>query len=401
MSSETFTRDIAVLAEEIGPRAACTDGEEIAANYVTDRFHELGYEPMWQTFAAARSAWLPLALSSGLILVASGLLVAVPARWAAAVTATVAIVILTSTIRELRQKPNLLRRLLPKGTSQNVVAIASPRHERKRRILITSHIDTQRTPLAHRSRGWISLFRRLIIAGVGSAALLAGLALVVLIAGPSREIGMTCRWIALLPAGLTMILQLLALQAETTDYSPGACDNASGVAVLLSIAQRLRDEPTSQTEVWLVATGAQEVGNYGASALIADMADELEDAAYLVVDEVGCAGPCYLTEEKRLVTCRYDPSLIAQAQAVAADRPQTAIRPCVYRGTYTEGIVGVAAGMPTLAVIGADLMGWIPHLHRPSDTVENINLDVVRRAELFVWHWLRWYDVRSEDAGPT
>ncbi len=394
--SEALMRDIVHLSEEIGPRGSCTEGEELAADYVTQRFLDLGYEPLWHPFLSARSSWWPFALSTGVVLLAAGLFIAVPVRAASVIAAVVIFVTLRTTTRELSHKPNWLRRVLPKGESRNVVAVASPTGQVKRRVLISSHLDTHRTPLAHRSTGWILLFRRLIKLGVGGYVLLLGLAVTSAAVDPASPIGQVCRLAALAPAAVTLLVQFLSLQADTTDYSPGAIDNASGVAVLLSVAERLRKQPLAQTEVWLAATGCQEVGAYGAAALIEDLSEELAGAVYLVVDKVGAAGPCYLTAEKRLRTYTCDPHLVALAEAVVAEHPRLAIRPAVYRNTYTEGAVGITAGLPTLTLLGLDLTGWVPHLHQATDTAENIHIDVVERSEEFVWHWLGRFDADGE-----
>ena len=52
-------------------------------------------------------------------------------------------------------------------------------------------------------------------------------------------------------------LTVLMAHTDSTDFSPGALDNASGVGVLVEFAPRLaRLEP--ECDVWLVATGAEE-----------------------------------------------------------------------------------------------------------------------------------------------
>lgn len=48
--------------------------------------------------------------------------------------------------------------------------------------------------------------------------------------------------------------------ADATPFSPGANDNASGVAVVLELARRLARDRLRQTEVWLAFTDGEEVG---------------------------------------------------------------------------------------------------------------------------------------------
>lgn len=395
----SFMKDITALVDQIGPRGSGTEGEEIAADYVADRFIELGYAPQAQPFTAARSAWKPFTVCAALVFLSTCLFIAVPTPLVCALSALLSTTAVVLTILELEHRGNPLRWLLPKTSSRNILAVAAPQGSVERRVVVMGHLDTHRTPLAHSSARWIKLFRRIVPLGIGAAGIFVLIALSVLVRGLEPDEAFGHRLIACVPALITGLILLLCIQADTTGYSPGANDNASGVAVLLSLAERLRDEPLLRTEVILAATGCQEVGNYGAGAMLRTLGNELTHTVCLVVDKVGCAGPCYLTEERRWKRYRYDFDLIAQAQAVAADHPQLAIRPGTYRNTFTEGVAGAQAGLPTLVLIGLDLTGWVPHLHRGDDVVEHINPDVVARTELFAWHWLRWHDVRPEITG--
>jgi hypothetical protein len=58
------------------------------------------------------------------------------------------------------------------------------------------------------------------------------------------------------------------LGKQGSHYYPGADDNASGVAALLSIASQWQHEPMEDVNLMLVATDAEEPGLYGAYALV-------------------------------------------------------------------------------------------------------------------------------------
>ncbi len=394
--SKAILRDITALAEEIGPRGSGTEGEERAADYVAERFMELGYAPQAQEFTAPRSAWAPFAISAALVFGATCAFIAVPGPLVSCGSAVIAAMGIVLAILELQHRGNPLRWLLPKATSRNILAVAPAREHTERRVIIISHLDTHRTPLVHSTTGWLKLFRRLIPLGIGAAVAFVLIAASACVLGPEPQNAWVHRLAAAATALVTGAILLLCIQADTTAYSPGANDNASGVGVLLSLAERLKDAPLWRTEVILAATGCQEVGNYGATALLQALRDETDHAVCLVIDKVGCTGPYYLTDERRWRVYRYDPDLIAQAQAVAADHPQLALRPGSYRNAYTEGLAGIHAGLPTLVLLGLDLTGWVPHLHQADDVVDQINPDVLERTETFAWHWLLWHDVRQE-----
>jgi hypothetical protein len=74
---------------------------------------------------------------------------------------------------------------------------------------------------------------------------------------------------------------------DTVPTSPGAIDNAVGVAVLLELARILQAEPPPQP-VMIVFTAAEEVGLVGAEALAAEVADRTSVA--IALDLIGGDG---------------------------------------------------------------------------------------------------------------
>ena len=61
---------------------------------------------------------------------------------------------------------------------------------------------------------------------------------------------------------------LLAHREIFGHYVQGAADNASGVAALLSVAERLMKEPPKSFEAWFLATGCEEVNLMGMTAFL-------------------------------------------------------------------------------------------------------------------------------------
>ncbi len=55
------------------------------------------------------------------------------------------------------------------------------------------------------------------------------------------------------------------------------------------------------------------------------------------------------------------------------------------RGAYTDGAIGIKAGLRCLTFVGYRRDGVIPNWHQPSDIFENVDWDVVKRTEEFVW----------------
>jgi hypothetical protein len=89
---------------------------------------------------------------------------------------------------------------------------------------------------------------------------------------------------------------LVMAHYDTVDESPGACDNAAAVAVLVELARVLHDHPPSQPVI-IAFTSAEEIGLAGAESL----ADRLDIEFAIALDLVGGDGPLALNGASKLI----------------------------------------------------------------------------------------------------
>lgn len=391
---ETWFRHIDHLARGIGPRGSTTAGEAAAAEYVRETFLRAGLEPSVERFRSAVSAWWPFAFASALVLVAFAVY-PLAGRVSAGVALAVAAIAVSAAAREIHLRDNPLRLPLPRRESRNVWAAVPAGGETQHRIVIVGHLDSHRTPLLFRSLGWQRLMHVLVPAGFVAMA-----ALVVLFAVGVFIQTHTIYVISFVPAVVVIPLLLFTLQADLTPYTPGANDNASGAALLLILAESLAREPLPDTEVWLVATGCEEVGCYGAVTFFRRHLAELRDTAVLVVDTVGGAGsgPCYLLSEGMVLPHEYDPGLLSLADAIAADRPELGAYSRRMTEAYTEGLPAIQASLRALTLCGFTPDGELPNWHQTTDTVDNIDRQVLARNYAFIQELLVRIDAGSPEA---
>jgi hypothetical protein len=204
----------------------------------------------------------------------------------------------------------------------------------------------------------------------------------------------TLKWISV-PCALVLLAVLgITLQADLTPYTAGANDNASGAAVVLDLAVRLKRQPLAHTAVWAVLSGCEEVGCYGAAAFARGHKGELGRPAWIALDSVGGAGagPAYLTQENFLLTAKSDPELLELAERVATRLPELDAYAHRFKGAYTEGAIGSQHGFRVLTLVGHRRDGVLPEWHRPTDVMENVDPDTVERTELFLWELLQELD---------
>ncbi len=377
---DTWFRHIEHLARIIGPRGSTTAAEAQAAEYARDTFLKAGLQPQVETFRSAISAWRLFSFACALALLAFAVY-PLAGRVSAVVALAVCAVAVSAAAREIHLRDNPLRLLLPKRESANVWTIVPAAAEARRRVVVIGHLDTHRTPLLFRSRGWQRLMHVLVPAGFA-----AMVGLVVLFAvGVFLQTRMIYV-ISLAPAVVVIPLLLFTLQADLTPYTAGANDNATGAALLLTLAETLPGEALSHTEVWLVATGCEEVGCYGAAAFYRAHREELADAAVLVVDSIGGAGsgPCYLRSEGMVLPHEYDPDLLSLADAIATEQPELGAYGRRMTEAYTEGLPALQAGLHTLTLCGFTPDGELPNWHQLTDTVENIDRKALASNYAFI-----------------
>jgi hypothetical protein len=258
-------------------------------------------------------------------------------------------------------------------------------------IVVCGHVDTHRTPLAMMSPRTFRLFQGLTTLGVLSYVALSAAFITGLVWPQSIPP------LALMaPTLIVAAVFIVTLQPEFTPFVPGANDNASGAAAVLALAARLKVEPLEHTQVWLLNSGAEEVGGTGPLHLLRSH-PELRDAGWLVLDTIAGpgAGPCLITAEHIVFPLRADPALLALARGVATGRRDLSVYEHYYRGLSSEHSPLTAAGCRSLALINFTPQGVLPNWHRPTDTVANIDPDVLDRTEQFVWELLRRFDARA------
>ncbi|MFC2083090.1 M28 family peptidase [Candidatus Bipolaricaulota bacterium] len=379
------------LVETIGPRGSTTVEEKKASVYGGEQLEGMGLRPKMETFCSARSAWLPAALFWSLVLV-SGFLFLGGGRIRIVTSLILSIGGLVSMLLEVSLRSNPLRWVLPKGQSQNVWTRIEAEEDAHEHVALVAHLDTHRTPLAFSSDRWVRWFEKLVPIGIA----FAGLLIVTFALGIVWPVS----WLRIVAIGPMLVafgMLLLTLQADFTAYSPGANDNASGVGVVLSLAGKLAGDPLKHTAVWIVLTGCEEVGCYGAEDFIRRHRAELGQGAWISVDTVGSSegAPVFLSQETFLATAKSDPELLDVARNVSARCPDLGAHEITMKGAYTDGAIGAKHGLRVLTFESHQTSGTLSDWHRPTDTVENVSAECMQATEAFLSEFLRELDLNA------
>ena len=387
LSAERLLGHVRVLCGEIGARPATSRGERRAAEYVRGALEDAGLADIrdqfftspetigWSFLPQAATGVIAPLLGGRLGKLAGGLALLLGARaFRAALTL----------------QPPPYQPLVAQGTSQNVIARIAPSGAVERRAFLVAHLDSGKerllAPLP--ARGLTRPLNTLVIA----LTALAGLSMLADALRGKRGVGgLQQLTVAVSALGLAGILF-----DEGRPHVEGANDDASGVAVLLGIAQVLAARPLAHTEVHLVFTGCEEAGAVGIESYLRQYAPPAYNSAWIEVDMVGAGRLCYATKQglSAFDEVRSTPRLTALAAQVARDRPSLGVsgRDLV----LIDGLANVARrGYECIAVSGADDEGFPPNWRRATDTVERIAPDTLARAARYVWALLGALDAQA------
>lgn len=379
-SPQRLWTHVEVLSSLIGPRGTGGEAEARAASWVCDQLRAVGLSPEEGRFkAVADMNWFPI---SAALLSLSGTLSYPWAAWLAFLLAGAAGPLLWVAIT---RADSPLWFVLPRVRSQNVIARRTPRGRVERRVVLLSHLDTNRCRLA-----WRAGKTRTVRLGSLATLMIYGLNGLLYLLGAAS--GWHWPYWASLPGGAYALATLLILLAELRrPYSPGANDNGSAVAVNLELAARLIEEPLQRTEVWSVFTGAEEVDHRGLKLLLKEH-EVLREAWFIDLEGVGAGELCYLLEAGLIRPYRPEPHLRALAERVAARRADLGVKGAemlVVDEVQTLRRLGYRA----ITIAGRDRRtGALPHWHTCEDVVENVLGEALVRAAEFVWEMLEELD---------
>jgi hypothetical protein len=389
--SDTALRHIEHLSVAIGPRGSTSAQEKAGHAYAQQVLAGLGLAPRLEPFQWVGSPYLTFGLGLGLALAAEAiywLTAGGPNPGAGALAAAAfGLLGLVSALLESSGVDNPLRWFTPAEGSQNVVAVAPAAGPARRRLALVAHVDTHRTPLFWHSPAAFTAYRVLSVLSTLSLAALCVIFGIGVFA-PSAAL----RTASLLPAAVVLVMWALIVHAHFTPFTAGANDNASGVGVVLALAERLKAEPLTDTEVWIAITGCEEAGAGGSADFVGRHGQQLD--GFISVDNIAGVGtgPVYLRSEGIVIPKTYSGPLLDLAERLAQARPELGARPVHQRGAYTDGLPALSAGLPALSFVGYTAPGWIPNWHHPNDVFGNVDADAVERTEQFVWALLREND---------
>jgi Zn-dependent M28 family amino/carboxypeptidase len=163
-------------------------------------------------------------------------------------------------------------------------------------------------------------------------------------------------------------------------FTNGASDNATGVVAAIATAQKLKNQ-LSHTAIEVVLTNAEEVGMVGALAYQKKFFKE-EGATYLInFDTLGQGDLKIITKTGSFTTVRYENEVTVAAESITKTDPRFAnVATGSWHTADFDSVWFVRAGVACLTLAALDANGLMPNIHRPNDTLDNIDTQPMLQA---------------------
>lgn len=351
-------------------RAPGTDAERRAAGHLQRRLEQLGREAelenvdCWPRWPLSWGVSLSVAVFGSVVAVSS------PLVGLALVLAAGLLLFI-----EAAQIAPLGRRLLGRRASQNVVSREDG--GKPGTLVLVAHVDSGRGGLAfaRRLQTWraVPLWALVVVLACGVARV-AGLE------------GSALTAVQFVPTVVLIACVPLLVDISLSEVSPGANDNASGVAAALALAERHGDR-LEHFDLWLLLTGAQESLADGMRGFLRRHRAGIDRrrTVFVNLDEVGLGSVRYTQREGVLIASRSHVQLLQLCAEIAEDDSggrAFGARPLVNR-VAGDAAAARAAGFPALTISCRNARDHVPHHHSQDDTPERIEAGALARATAF------------------
>jgi Peptidase family M28 len=363
-------------------RPSASDGERRAAEAIAGRLRALGCRVEVEDERAHGGYWWPIGMVNGIAAGAALLALRRRGPAARALAAAAAGAGAAALWDDLEHGRRWLRRaLLPHRPTWNVVAETGDPAGDRTVVLIAHHDAAHSGLIFHPALGNIppKLAPRLHARSGRSVPLMFAVWLgpVLVCAGAMADAR------RLLGTGLALAAGTVAAMIDigASGSVPGANDNLSAVAVLISTADALRAEPLEGVRVLLVSTGSEESFSEGMQQFGRRHFADLDPACTEMICLECLGGPrLIVVEGEGMLRMRDYPPEMRDALELAADSAGVPIARGMRTTAATDALVALRAGYRVATLGSMDERKLPPNYHWPSDTPAALDWRTIERA---------------------
>jgi peptidase M28-like protein len=353
-------------------RPSASEGEAQAAELIAAELRERGARVQIDSEDAHGTYWWPIGLLTGAAAAAGLFLGRLPAVF----TGLFAAGAVTDDITGGRQW--FRRTFLPMRTTTNVVAEMGPA-DAPRTIVVGAHHDAAHTGLVFAPdlpRKILSRYPKMVENAKSTPGTMWGSVIGPLAVSAGALLG--ARRLRRFGALSSLAFAAAMVDIGVREVVPGANDNITGVAVLLSLAAALEEEPIENTRVILLSAGSEESFMEGMQAFGRRHFGELpvESTTFICVDTVGSPNLLALEGEGMVWMNEYPKDLLETAHGCASELGVPLMGGLRLRNA-TDGLIALRAGYPTITFGSVDDLKIPSNYHWPTDTADRVDYSTV------------------------
>ncbi len=353
-------------------RPSASEGERRAAEWLVERFGELGAEARIEAEPAHGTYWWPLGI--GAALGALGGIAALRGRrlLGGALAAGAA----AGMASDFPPGKRLLRRALPRRTTYNVVCELGP-PDAEHTIVLIAHHDAAHSGLVFHPEipniaDRLGMIERTDTSPPLMAPVIGGPVLAALGALTGKRL--------LTKLGVFLGVGSAAAMTEIglRDVVPGANDNGSAVVSLLALAEELLARPPQNLRTILLSVGSEESFSEGMKAFGERHFPDLprESTFFLCLESTGSPHLLVLRGEGFLKMREYPARSLALMDGLAEELGIW-LYPNLRTRSGTDGLESSAAGYETAVIASCTDLKQPANYHWWHDLAENVDFDTV------------------------
>jgi hypothetical protein len=353
-------------------RPSASEGERRAAEWLVERFGELGAEARIEAEPAHGTYWWPLGI--GAAIGALGGILSLRGR--RLLGASLGVGAAAGMASDFPPGKRHLRRFLPRRTTYNVVCELGPA-DAERTVVLIAHHDAAHSGLVFHPElpniaDRLGMIERSDTSPPLMAPVLGGPVLTALGALSGKRL--------LTKLGIFLGLGSAAAMAEigARKVVPGANDNGTAVVSLLALAEQLTERPPENLRVILLSVGSEESFSEGIKAFGERHFTRLprESTFFLCLESTGSPHLLVLRGEGFLKMREYPSRSLALMDGLAEE---LGIRlfPNLRLRNGTDGLESLAAGYETAVIASCTDLKQPANYHWWHDLAENVDFDTV------------------------
>jgi hypothetical protein len=373
-------------------RPSASEGERRAAEWLVERFAELGAEARIEAEPAHGTYWWPLGIGAALGAL-GGIAVLRGRRLLGALLGAIGAAGIADDFPPGQRR---LRRPLPTRTTYNVVCELGPADAERTMVVIAHHDAAHSGLVFHPALPKVADRLGLVEGQDTSPPLMAPV-----IGGPIlAALGALTGRRLLAKLGVFFGLGSAVAMADIglRRTVPGANDNGTGVVALLAVARRLIEEPPRDLRTILLSAGSEESFSEGIKAFGERHFPRLprESTFFLSLDSIGSPHLLVLRGEGFLKMREYSPRALALMDGLAEELGIW-LFPNLRLHNGTDGLEPLAAGYETASLCGCTDLKQPANYHWPNDLAENVEFGTVADGVRLIEAAVRRLDERWLD----